>query len=99
MEALNIETRPTVPGLSVTSPDRLQGFYDLAKPRPPRLLFEKAEKYIADYKEVSHNLNPFSRKDLPSLPHEEYLNDLNKRDHVRNFPFSFTRTNITLRFS
>ena len=84
LQGLHLETprRTAAPGVSATSPDRPLGFHDSAKPRPPRLSFDQAVKYKAEHKEAAHSLNPFSRKDLPSLPHEGYLNDLNNRDHV-----------------
>lgn len=82
LQGLHLETQrrtSAAPGVSAISP---LGFHDSAKPRPPRLSFEQAVKYKAEHKEAAHSLNPFSRKDLPSLPHEGYLNDLNNRDHV-----------------
>ena len=78
------ETRERNPalGLSAMPPNHLHGSHDLNKGRPPSLSLEQAKKHIAEHKGVSHSHNPFSRKNIPTLHHEGYLNELNERDHV-----------------
>jgi hypothetical protein len=75
-------------------PNRLHGSHDLNKGRPPSLSFEQAKKHIAEHKGVLHSHNPFSRKNIPTLRHEGYLNELNDRDHVSKLHVQLTPTNL-----
>jgi len=84
VQGIRTETRGrnSALGLSAMSPNHLHGSYDLNKGRPPSLSLEQAKKHIAEHKRVLHSRNPFSRKNIPTLRHEGYLNELNERDHV-----------------
>lgn len=73
-------------GLFAMPLNHLHGSHGLNKGRPPSLSLEQAKKHIAEHKGVSHSHNPFSRKNIPTLRHEGYLNELNGRDHVSKAP-------------
>ena len=84
----HIETDTASPwaGQSETSPNRSPGLHHstaATKARPPTLPFKVAQRHISEHKEASGIFKFFSRKSIQPLHQNGYLNEVDKREHVR----------------